>query len=176
MDCTFHHARHGRPGEPPGGVGGAPRGAAPGAGQVGGAAARGCARIGATVSAFQRLAGLGSAGQAEGRRGESGSRWFQVCVASPSSAPLSLRHPFPGWRPGGARRSAQVCWRRSHSLAFPYKTKGTFLLKRFACCATSKQYCALEGGEKERSQGKRLIFGGEGEKKIVNRKAGEGFS
>lgn len=43
-------------------------------------------------------------------------------------------------------------------------------------------YCAIEGGEKEtteRSQGKRLIFsfvGGEREKKIVSRIAGEGFS
>lgn len=79
MDCAFHHARQGRPGEPPGGVGGAPCGAVPGAGQVGGAAALGCARVGA----FPRLAGLGSTGQAEGRRGESGFRWYQVCVAGP---------------------------------------------------------------------------------------------
>lgn len=67
MDCAFHHERQGRPGEPPGGVGGAPYGAAPGAGQVGGAAVLGCTRVGNTGVSFSTPRGRGECGPSRGR-------------------------------------------------------------------------------------------------------------
>lgn len=69
-----------------------------------------------------------------------------------STLPALRRHlgprdiPSQGGDLGGARRSAQVCWRRSRPTAFPYQTKGTFLLKCFACGAASKERRVTEGG------------------------------
>lgn len=103
----FSHPRHGRPAEPPGGVGGAPRGAVPGAGQVGGAAAaaRRCARVLALSVSFSAPRGPEECGPGRGKVRRVG---IPVAPGLPFKAPRTPATSLLGVATSGVGGVAQL--------------------------------------------------------------------